>query len=477
MNAKLMFIGLIVFVTLCSPAYAAIIEDDWAHEMLNSVSLPAMESDYHISPPRDNPSSIYSKLENTVAVPHDCCLINDPYERHEAGYIAIIRKGTPLTVLGQHWDCLYVECNVNGEIVTGFIPSEDYRFPEWKDEFAKAGYYTGRDVDLQALYRKQYAEYKRNSVASGYGYTVAVCSDGTCVAKGKKDQGQCDVYDWENIIAVSASHDHTVGLKADGTVVAVGNNNYGQCNVENWGGIVAISTGYSHTVGLTAEGKVVIAGDNTMFQHDLDAWRDEDIVEISADGYYTAALTSDGRVLNAGWTYSDSYDYFLPWDDSQNFHGITLDTSNWRNIVSISAGASHLVGLKADGTVVGDGESCNGELDSLNEWPNTAMAAAALMGTYGVAEGGEYLVSHYSYESDESDEWKDVRFMDASATLVVGVRSDGTVISAPSEYRYSWDDVPSYDLSDWRDIGLSPDSEVFVDFVDEDTVQYINGVY
>lgn len=30
---------------------------------------------------------------------------------------------------------------------------------------------------------------------------------------------------------------HTVGLKANGTVVAVGNNDYGQCNVNNWSGI------------------------------------------------------------------------------------------------------------------------------------------------------------------------------------------------------------------------------------------------
>ncbi|WP_234813697.1 RCC1-like domain-containing protein, partial [Bacillus mycoides] len=30
---------------------------------------------------------------------------------------------------------------------------------------------------------------------------------------------------------------HTVGLKSDGTVVAVGDNEYGQCDVDSWHGI------------------------------------------------------------------------------------------------------------------------------------------------------------------------------------------------------------------------------------------------
>jgi len=30
---------------------------------------------------------------------------------------------------------------------------------------------------------------------------------------------------------------HTIGLKSDGTVVAVGDNEYGQCDVGGWRGI------------------------------------------------------------------------------------------------------------------------------------------------------------------------------------------------------------------------------------------------
>ena len=35
-------------------------------------------------------------------------------------------------------------------------------------------------------------------------------------------------------MAVAAGRSHTVGLKADGTVIAVGLNNWGQCNVRSW---------------------------------------------------------------------------------------------------------------------------------------------------------------------------------------------------------------------------------------------------
>lgn len=53
---------------------------------------------------------------------------------------------------------------------------------------------------------------------------------------------------------------HAAALKNDGTVVAEGDNDYGQCNVSEWNDIVAIAAGSYHTVGLKADGTVVVAG-------------------------------------------------------------------------------------------------------------------------------------------------------------------------------------------------------------------------
>ena len=65
-------------------------------------------------------------------------------------------------------------------------------------------------------------------------HTVGLKSDGTVVATGKNEDGQCDVSGWRNIVVVAAGTRHTVGLKSDGTVVVTGDNEYGQCDVSGW---------------------------------------------------------------------------------------------------------------------------------------------------------------------------------------------------------------------------------------------------
>ena len=82
---------------------------------------------------------------------------------------------------------------------------------------------------------------------------------------------------WEGIAVrstISAGGDHTVGLKSDGTVVAVGDNENGQCDVSRWKDIEAVSAGYFHTVGLKSDGTVVAVGDNTYGQCDVSQWKD-----------------------------------------------------------------------------------------------------------------------------------------------------------------------------------------------------------
>ena len=109
-------------------------------------------------------------------------------------------------------------------------------------------------------------------MSAGGDHTVALRSDGTVVAAGANDDGQCDVSGWSDVVAVSAGDFHTVGLRSDGTVVAAGYNDYGQCGVSGWTGVVAISAGDYHTVGLRSDGTVVAAGDNDAGQCDVSGW-------------------------------------------------------------------------------------------------------------------------------------------------------------------------------------------------------------
>ena len=199
--------------------------------------------------------------------------------------------------------------------------------------------------------RKNIAKYK-NCIATSLIHTVALKAGGTVVAVGSNEDGQCDTDGWKNIVAISAGSlpmrnnytgkieysGITVGLKADGTVIAVGGNEEGQCDTDDWQDIAAISAGAFYTVGLKADGTVVAVGSNMDGQCNVGSWRD--IAAISAGAFCTVGLKADGTVIAVG----------------DNKDG-QCNVSDWRDIAAISAGFSHTVGLKADGTVVAVGNN------------------------------------------------------------------------------------------------------------------------
>ena len=190
------------------------------------------------------------------------------------------------------------------------------------------------------------------AISAGDNHTVGLKADGTVVAtkylgEAKYYRGQCDVGDWRDIVAVSAGGNHTVGLKANGTVLAVGWDFLGRCQVSHWSDIVAISAGDDFTVGLKADGTVSAVGNNAFLQCRVSDWRD--IVAVSAGMDNTVGLKADGtvvatntRALSEGFLKEGSY--------VSAYYG-QGDVRNWRDIVAISAGRAHSIGLKADGTV------------------------------------------------------------------------------------------------------------------------------
>ncbi|MBR6809502.1 MAG: TIR domain-containing protein, partial [Clostridia bacterium] len=215
--------------------------------------------------------------------------------------------------------------------------------------YQKAGNYRDSVAKQRDILAKQRDVLSSLSVkvSAGYSHTVGLKADGTVMAVGDNDDGQCNVSSWRDIVAVSAGDHHTVGLKADGTVMAVGDNDDGQCNVSGWRDIVAVSAGFRHTVGLKADGTVVAVGSNSLGQCNVSSWRD--IVAVSA-GYHTVGLKADGTVMAVGNN-----------DDGR------CSVSSWRGIVAVSAGSYHTVGLKADGTVVAVGPNSHGRCN-VSSW-------------------------------------------------------------------------------------------------------------
>jgi hypothetical protein len=101
------------------------------------------------------------------------------------------------------------------------------------------------------------------AVAAGGYHSLGRKSDGTVVAWGRNDYGQCDVpAPNSGFVAVSGGDCHSLGLKSDGTVVAWGRNDYGQCEVPAPNsGFVAVAAGGYHSLGLRGLVTAVAFGD------------------------------------------------------------------------------------------------------------------------------------------------------------------------------------------------------------------------
>lgn len=116
---------------------------------------------------------------------------------------------------------------------------------------------------------------KANNII-GKGHIVGLREDGTVIAFGDNQYGQCNVYgsEWSDIIAISAGDWHTIGLKKDGTVVSTHPLNFesipsiSACNVygSEWKDIIAISAGCGTTIGLKKDGSIVSTGYNKQNQ-------------------------------------------------------------------------------------------------------------------------------------------------------------------------------------------------------------------
>ena len=104
-------------------------------------------------------------------------------------------------------------------------------------------------------------------------------ADGSAVACGAGERGQCEVAAWRDLAAVAAGFEHTVGLKADGSVVACGANERAQCEVSAWSEIVGIAAGGDHTVGLRADGRVTAVGADAGGQCGVFRWKLFDSLE------------------------------------------------------------------------------------------------------------------------------------------------------------------------------------------------------
>src|SRR4030042_835455 len=137
------------------------------------------------------------------------------------------------------------------------------------------------------------------TIAAGGRHTVGILPDGTVVATGKSDEGQCNVGGWTGIAQIAAGGAHTVGIKNDGTVVATGLNNDGQCDVGGWTNITQVVAGGWHTAGLKDCGTVVATGLDNDGQCDVGGWILETLSDEPPGTYHLTISSAAGGLVTA----------------------------------------------------------------------------------------------------------------------------------------------------------------------------------
>lgn len=254
------------------------------------------------------------------------------------------------------------------------------------------------------------------SLSAGWDFAVGLKSDGTAVATGKNDKGQCRVSDWTDIAAVSAGHSYTVGLKADGTVVST-NKLY---EAAEWKNIIAVSAVGSNIFGIKTDGTVV---ENSALDR-ATAWKD--IVAVSG-GIHIVGLKSDGTVVTLG----------------SNPKG-ECNVSDWTDIVAVSTGHQFTVGLKSNGTVVSVGNNDFGQCN-VSDWTDIVAVSAGNLHTVGLkSDGTVFAVGINSDGACNVSAWKDIISVCAGNGFTMGLKSDGTVVATSSN------EFGVYNASEWR---------------------------
>ena len=212
-----------------------------------------------------------------------------------------------------------------------------------------------------------------------------------------------------------------------------------------------ITASPSFSIGVKKNGTVLTTKyigetENDYGQCNVSGWKD--IVSVSAGESHIVGLRSDGTAVAVG----------------NNAQG-QCNVSGWNNIVAITAGVSHTIGLKKDGTVVAAGNNGYGQC-SVSGWTDIIAIAAGWDYTVGLkADGTVVAVGDNEYGQCNVAGWVDIIGIAAGSAHTVGLKSDGTAIAVGYNGDYecnlsNWSDIIAVAAGHQHTIGLKSDGSV-----------------
>ncbi|MGE5389624.1 MAG: YDG domain-containing protein [Deltaproteobacteria bacterium] len=256
-------------------------------------------------------------------------------------------------------------------------------------------------------------------IAAGLSHSLARRNDGTVVAWGDNNDGQCNVPSGLSGATAIAGCGHTLAIRNDGTVAAWGYNSDGQCIVppqltNGTTTATAVAAGISHSLALTSSGTVIAWGNNDFGQCNVPGGL-SGVIAISAKGFASMALKNDGTVV--------------AWGD--NSKGQCNIPGGLSGVIAISTGSFHSLALKNDGTVVAWGCNDNGECNVPAGLSGVTAIAAGDVHSMALKNDGTVVAWGYNFsgQCNVPAGLSGVTAISAGSIHSMALKSDGMVVA------------------------------------------------
>lgn len=225
---------------------------------------------------------------------------------------------------------------------------------------------------------------------------------------------------------ISASAYHTVAIKKDGKLYATKYDRKdkarctyytNQCEVSGslWKDIVAVSTNTKHTVALKLDGTVIAT---KPFNKGLyTKWKEENSGKYKANVY-------DGQII-----YEPIKERVWDGEEFDLDYCGQCEVGDWKDIIAISAGEYHTVGIKKDKTVVSTKfigqKNLNSGQTEVGDWQDIVQIIANTYETVGLKADGNVICT----KNQRVKHWKDfVAIIKTESGSICGLRTDGSLI-------------------------------------------------